>query len=150
MRHFGENLLRSSPGLLSCDAVKSCGRIQTFRRSMLPPSSGWRWTSEKLISYYNITWDHKPEDGGSTDFRNIGILPQHYKRSQLRSWRQHGPLKRCYPTITLHSVTTQKTSTCFFTSVKAWNLVLSLILTSCKVEDITEREAPTLNLRYNF
>jgi hypothetical protein len=26
-------------------------------------------------------------------------------------WRQHGPLKHWYPTITLHSVTTQKTVT---------------------------------------
>jgi hypothetical protein len=25
-------------------------------------------------------------------------------------WRQHGPLKRWYPTTTLHDVTTQKTS----------------------------------------
>jgi len=35
--------------------------------------------------------------------------------SQPRRWRQHGPLKRRYPTTTLHSVTTQKTSTWIFT-----------------------------------
>jgi len=29
--------------LLGCDAVWWCGRIPTFRRSTLPPSSGWRW-----------------------------------------------------------------------------------------------------------
>jgi len=30
----------SSPGLLGCDALWWCDRIQTFRRIMLPPSSG--------------------------------------------------------------------------------------------------------------
>jgi hypothetical protein len=33
-------------------------------------------------------------------------------------WRQHGPLKRWYPTTTLHDVTTQKTSTWNITVVK--------------------------------
>jgi hypothetical protein len=28
-------------------------------------------------------------------------------------WRQHGPLKRWYPSTTLNSITTQKTSTAF-------------------------------------
>jgi len=28
--------------LLRCDAVQSCGRMPTFPRSILPPSSGWR------------------------------------------------------------------------------------------------------------
>jgi hypothetical protein len=32
--HGGED---SSRGLLGCDAVRCCGRIPTFRRSMLPP-----------------------------------------------------------------------------------------------------------------
>jgi hypothetical protein len=31
----------SSRGLLSCDTVQWCGRIPTFRRSMLPSSSRW-------------------------------------------------------------------------------------------------------------
>jgi hypothetical protein len=30
----------------------------------------------------------------------------------VKRWRQHGPLKRWYPTTTLHDVTTQKTTTC--------------------------------------
>jgi len=30
-----------SRDFLGCDAVWCCGRIPTFRRSMLPPSSGW-------------------------------------------------------------------------------------------------------------
>jgi hypothetical protein len=34
-------------------------------------------------------------------------------------WMQHGPLKRWYPTTTLHGVTTQKTSTSNSTTVKA-------------------------------
>jgi hypothetical protein len=43
------------------------------------------------------------------DLWNVGILPQHYTTSRLGSspwrWRQHGPLKRWYPTTTLYDVT---------------------------------------------
>jgi hypothetical protein len=42
------------------------------------------------------------------DLLNVGILPQHYTVSQPRRWRQHGRLKRWYPTIQLHGVTAQK------------------------------------------
>jgi hypothetical protein len=42
------------------------------------------------------------------DVWNVGILPQHDTASQPRRWMQHGPLKRWYPTTTLHGVTTQK------------------------------------------
>jgi hypothetical protein len=70
-----------------------CGRMPTFQKFMLLPSSG------------------------QTDLWNDGILPQHYTASQPRrprletwKWRQHGPLKRWYPTTKLHRVTTQKTS----------------------------------------
>jgi len=41
--HGGED---SSRSLLSCEDVQCCGRIPTFRRTLLPPSSGWvnsRW-----------------------------------------------------------------------------------------------------------
>jgi hypothetical protein len=40
--------------------------------------------------------------------RNFGSLPQHYTASQRRRWRQHGSLKRWYPTTTLDGFTTQK------------------------------------------
>jgi len=30
-------------GLLGCDIMLCCGRMSRFQRSMLPPSSGWRW-----------------------------------------------------------------------------------------------------------
>jgi hypothetical protein len=38
------------------------------------------------------------DDWASLDLRNIGILPHNYTASQPRRWRQHGPLKRRYPT----------------------------------------------------
>jgi len=47
------------------------------------------------------------EDVGSTELAEVGIIPQ-YTALESRRWRQHGPLKRCYPTTRIHSVTTQK------------------------------------------
>jgi hypothetical protein len=64
----------SSRGLLGCDAMQCCGRIPTFRRSMLPPSSSFHYTNshhteedaarffETLVSYHLITRRHDPED----------------------------------------------------------------------------------------
>jgi hypothetical protein len=70
-------------------------------------SSGlWRlWCCGRVPTFqiYRL----RPLYGGSMDVWNVGILPQHYT-SQPRRWRQHGPLKRRYPTRTLHGVTTQK------------------------------------------
>jgi hypothetical protein len=33
----------------------------------------------------NVVVGYQPEDGGSMDLRNVDILPQHYRASQLRS-----------------------------------------------------------------
>jgi hypothetical protein len=49
----------SNRGLQDCDTVQWFGRIPTFRRTMLPPSSGWKW--RQLVSYHVITWRHNPE-----------------------------------------------------------------------------------------
>jgi hypothetical protein len=59
----------SSWSLLGCDAVLCYGRMPTFRRSMLPVSSGWS------------------EVGGSMKLWNFGILTQHHTASQPRRSR---------------------------------------------------------------
>jgi hypothetical protein len=43
-------------GVPSCDTVWCCGRIPTFRRTIMSTSSWWTWTmwtSETLVSYHN-------------------------------------------------------------------------------------------------
>jgi hypothetical protein len=48
--HLQSEALLSSRGLLGCDAVKCCGRIPTFRKSMSPPSSGWSFAIKSRSS----------------------------------------------------------------------------------------------------
>jgi hypothetical protein len=84
----------SRRGLLRRDAVQCCGRIPMFPKSMLP------------LTY--------PEDGGSMDLWNVGILPQHYTASQRRRPRlETSPWKpqNSYPYFTFN---------CFRIAVAFW------------------------------
>jgi len=60
----------SSRGLLGCDTMQCCGRIPTFQRSMLPPSSPCGVTTQKTSTWIftavkaSIFALH-PEDGES-------------------------------------------------------------------------------------
>jgi len=83
----------SSRGLLDCDAVYLCGRIPTFRRSMLPLFSGWNEDGDSVVlrnvgippQHYTVS--EPSEDGGSKALRNVGIPPHHYTVSQPRRLR---------------------------------------------------------------
>jgi hypothetical protein len=46
----------SGLGLLDCDAVYCCGRIPTFRGTLLPPSAGWIWWSCGKMSSFRRTF----------------------------------------------------------------------------------------------
>jgi hypothetical protein len=115
IKKISNELYISNRGLLGCDAVKCCGRIPTFQRYMLPPSSGlWRcvvlWEDANVLeihaaSAFRVKW---PEDGSSMDLRNVGSLPP-----------------------TLHGVTTQETSTWNITGVKASKLAHKFLVFMC-------------------
>jgi len=81
-----------------------------------------------IATLHGVT-TQRTKDGGRMDLWNVGILPQHYWRHnpQDRRWRQRGPLKRQYPTTTLRSVTSQKSSTWTFPVVETSNCVTVVI-----------------------
>jgi hypothetical protein len=57
------------------------------------------WKSETLVYYYmNMQYLH-PEDGGNMDVWMVDILLHNYTASSPWRWRQHGHVKRLYPTI---------------------------------------------------
>jgi hypothetical protein len=61
-----------------------------------------------LPQHYMASETIQVEDGSRMGLRNVGILPELYTALQPRKRRQHGPLKRRYPTTTLYGVTTLK------------------------------------------
>jgi hypothetical protein len=72
--------------------AQTCLRVlRLSRRLRFKSRSSGLWCRAVLHPY-----------SGSTDLWNVGILPQH------RRWRQHRPLKRRYPTTTLHGITTRR------------------------------------------
>jgi hypothetical protein len=90
----------------------------------------WRWRQHGLLKrWYPTTTLHgvrtqKNEDGSITDPWNTGTYHNTTRCHNPEDWRwrHHGPLKHWYPTTTLHGVTTQKTSTWIFTTVKTSSL----------------------------
>jgi len=59
---IGCSLLNSSClGLLDCNAIKYCSRIQKFRRTSTLKMVAKR-SSETLVTYRNSTWSHNPGD----------------------------------------------------------------------------------------
>jgi len=72
------------------------------------------WTPETLVlpQHYTASQPRRPrsEDGGSMDLWNVcPTITLHDVTTQKTSiwrFRQHGPLKRWYPTTTIHGVTT--------------------------------------------
>jgi hypothetical protein len=66
-------------------------------------------SGQDTSSIYECTHEHRAAPIFRVmDLWNVGFLPQHYTASQPRRWRQHGPLKRWYPTTTLHCIIIQK------------------------------------------
>jgi len=84
--------------LLSCEAVWCCSRIPVFQRRGLERDGRFSF----LLASHNRTPLH-----------SMPICMPFYPIQVTSSWRwrQHVPLICCYPTTTLHGVTTQKTST---------------------------------------
>jgi len=100
--------------------MKTNAKFEAFMAVMFQVEVFWIVTPCSAVAGYQSVRGpccFYPEDRASLDLWNVGILPQHYKASQVRifrhettwRWRQHGPLKRWHP-ITLHGFTSQKTS----------------------------------------
>jgi hypothetical protein len=132
-----------------CVMTPCSGRIPTFRRTMLSPSSGWSALSRKVYPdvgpshrskrsprtflFYHINiWRHNPQDHDSS------LYPRPIEFTLKMD--ATGPPKRWYTTASLHGVITKKTATWIsiqapFTSPwrwtqhsppKRWNPITSL------------------------
>jgi hypothetical protein len=99
-----KNRIIFNRGINPCYDTRKIFCQEYYPRLCLITSVAW---SSETLSYHNTTRDHNPEDGGSMTFKSIGTLLKQYMAPKPKRCRQHGPLKRLYPT-TLHSVTVQK------------------------------------------
>jgi hypothetical protein len=101
----------SSRSLLGRDTVWCCGRVSTFRRNLLPPSSGWKeWRWERRLT---ATLPSPLHIGFLTLLSSLApglyifpFLPAPFA-SPWR-WRQQFPPKRSYPTTSQNDVEPRK------------------------------------------
>jgi hypothetical protein len=75
----------------------SCSVVIGYQRFTLKIEAAWIF--ETLVSYHNIRWRYNSEE--------LNFIPY----TTPWRWTQHSPLKRRYPTATLHGTTTQNNST---------------------------------------
>jgi hypothetical protein len=97
---------------LGYDAVYCCGRIPTFQRTMLPPSSGWSWTHLQA-KWRGLLWVGTVVRGNIAAYKYLMTPPlANLKIGVARSSESR------YPTTSLHGITKQKTATWIYIAVK--------------------------------
>jgi hypothetical protein len=113
----------ASLGILLCPKNQTQDNI--YKQS---PSGIWQYRDcIRKAEFYNVALVTSRgllgcdtmQSHGRTPVLQRSMLPSLHSTSLLWSWRQHGPPKCQHPTTKLCSVTTQKTSTWIFTTMKA-------------------------------
>jgi hypothetical protein len=70
------NVEDSSRGFLGSDPLQYCGRIPAFRRTLLPPSSGWNDWDLKVVIYiyiYSAVWKFVDTHYSESEFCNGAV-----------------------------------------------------------------------------